>query len=285
MLRGPRLGGCIRRGWTWRFWGAPIFRPEVPKTLETILGPLNSKSGRPKNAKSNHDRSNPPFSALWGAARKLSKNVESCRWTPFAIFDFPVRKLLKSVNNSFESFVSVARTAISRTVSNTTLADATLVLWTLNSILFQWWAHPRRTNCTLTKAASIAAQRQKKPKAFLDLFFRRCPPILNIFSKFSGSALKRQLQKWHLTLSEYLREKRGFYFCLKPRYEYFETVLVSSCLDNCTRVQTLRERFRGILNAIVSSWNALQPEMFAKLIPKTLAFVTEMRSPKKIIPK
>ena len=25
------MGGWIRRGWIWRFWGAPIFRLEVPK--------------------------------------------------------------------------------------------------------------------------------------------------------------------------------------------------------------------------------------------------------------
>ena len=36
------------------FWGAPIFSPEVPKyLLQWVLGPLDGKSGRPKNAKSN----------------------------------------------------------------------------------------------------------------------------------------------------------------------------------------------------------------------------------------
>ena len=65
-FRGPRMGGWIRRGWIWRFWSAPVFRPEVPKPFKTsILGPLDWKSGRPKNAKFNHDVSNPPFSALW----------------------------------------------------------------------------------------------------------------------------------------------------------------------------------------------------------------------------
>ena len=58
LVRGPRK--WIRRGWIWRFWGAPIFRPEVPKPFQiSILGPLDWKSGRPKNAKSNHDGSNP----------------------------------------------------------------------------------------------------------------------------------------------------------------------------------------------------------------------------------
>ena len=30
-FRGPQMGGQIRRGRIWRFWGAPIFSPEVPK--------------------------------------------------------------------------------------------------------------------------------------------------------------------------------------------------------------------------------------------------------------
>ena len=33
LFRGPRMGGWIRRGWISRFWGAPIFSPEVPKFL------------------------------------------------------------------------------------------------------------------------------------------------------------------------------------------------------------------------------------------------------------
>ena len=54
-------GVWIRRGWISRSWGAPIFRPEVPKPFRIcILGPLDLKSGRPENAKSNHDGSNPP---------------------------------------------------------------------------------------------------------------------------------------------------------------------------------------------------------------------------------
>ena len=65
-FRGPSMGGWIRRGWSWRFWDAPIFTPEVPKCLfQRVLGPLNWKSGRPQNAKSHHDESNPHSSALW----------------------------------------------------------------------------------------------------------------------------------------------------------------------------------------------------------------------------
>ena len=33
LFRGPQMGGQIRHGRIWRFWGAPIFSPEVPKYL------------------------------------------------------------------------------------------------------------------------------------------------------------------------------------------------------------------------------------------------------------
>ena len=32
LVRGLRMGGWIRRGWIWRFWGTPIFSPEAPNT-------------------------------------------------------------------------------------------------------------------------------------------------------------------------------------------------------------------------------------------------------------
>ena len=36
------MGGWICRGWIWRFWGAPIFRQEVPKPFKaSVLGPLD----------------------------------------------------------------------------------------------------------------------------------------------------------------------------------------------------------------------------------------------------
>ena len=38
---GPERGGRIRRGWIWRFRGAPIFSPEVPHFKISILGPLD----------------------------------------------------------------------------------------------------------------------------------------------------------------------------------------------------------------------------------------------------
>ena len=55
----------IRRGWIWNFCGAPIFLLQVPKPLSKHFGTSGRKSGCPKNAKSDHDGSNPPFSALW----------------------------------------------------------------------------------------------------------------------------------------------------------------------------------------------------------------------------
>ena len=60
------MGGQIRHGRIWRFWGAPILSPEVPKYLflKSFVGPLDGKSGRPKNATFNHDGSDPPVAPL-----------------------------------------------------------------------------------------------------------------------------------------------------------------------------------------------------------------------------
>ena len=64
-FRGPQMGAWIR-GWVWRFWGARFSVQRSPNTyFSRVLGPLDGKLGRPKNAKSNHDGSNPPFVALW----------------------------------------------------------------------------------------------------------------------------------------------------------------------------------------------------------------------------
>ena len=61
--------------------------------------------------------------------------------------------------------------------------------------------HPRRTNCTLTKAASIPARRQRGPRLF-GFVFRACTPASEIKSNFKFKTLKRHLLKRHLTLSE-----------------------------------------------------------------------------------
>ena len=43
------MGGQIRRGWIWRFWGAPIFRPEVPKPFKNrYLGTSGLKIRAPQ---------------------------------------------------------------------------------------------------------------------------------------------------------------------------------------------------------------------------------------------
>ena len=48
-IRGPQMGGQIRRGWIRRFWGAPIFRPEVPKPFRNrYLGTSGLKIGAPQ---------------------------------------------------------------------------------------------------------------------------------------------------------------------------------------------------------------------------------------------
>ena len=60
-FRGPQMGGQIRRGRIWRFWGAPLFNPEVPKYLFFKgFWDLWTES----RAKFNHDGSDPPFAAL-----------------------------------------------------------------------------------------------------------------------------------------------------------------------------------------------------------------------------
>ena len=49
MFRGPQMGGQIRRGWIWRFRGAPIFRPEVPKPFRNrYLGTSGLEIGVPR---------------------------------------------------------------------------------------------------------------------------------------------------------------------------------------------------------------------------------------------
>ena len=65
---------------------------------------------------------------------------------------------------------------------------------------------PAKKKSAFTKAASIPARHQSDntdPRLF-GFIFRRSPPILNIFSNISSSALKRHLLKRHLTLSSSL---------------------------------------------------------------------------------
>ena len=53
LIRGPQMGGQIRHCRIWRFWGPPIFSPEVPKyQFLKGLGPLDGKFGRPKTPNS-----------------------------------------------------------------------------------------------------------------------------------------------------------------------------------------------------------------------------------------
>ena len=78
------MGGQIRRGWIWRFWG----RPDVPSRGPQnplkigIWGPLDWKLGRPKNAKSYHDGSDPPFAALWFHDAKNRRGGRIRGWGP-----------------------------------------------------------------------------------------------------------------------------------------------------------------------------------------------------------
>ena len=61
-LRGPQMGGQIRRGWIWRFRGAPIFRPEVPKPLKNrYSGTSGRKIGAPQKRQIQPRRIWPPI--------------------------------------------------------------------------------------------------------------------------------------------------------------------------------------------------------------------------------
>ena len=78
------MGGQIRCGRIWRFWGArfSVQRSQNPLKID-ISGPLDWKLGRPKNAKFNHDGSDPPFAALWGKVENLQESAkirENLRW-------------------------------------------------------------------------------------------------------------------------------------------------------------------------------------------------------------
>ena len=60
ILRGPQMGGQIRRGRIWRAH-MPIFKGFWDLWTEI--------RGAPKNAKFNHDGSDPPLAALWYSGR------------------------------------------------------------------------------------------------------------------------------------------------------------------------------------------------------------------------
>ena len=60
------MGGQIRRGRIWRFWGAPSFSPEVPKYLflKGFGGLWTENRGAPKTPNSTTTDLIPPFAAL-----------------------------------------------------------------------------------------------------------------------------------------------------------------------------------------------------------------------------
>ena len=58
----PQMGGQIRGGRIWRFWGAPIFSPEVPKYLFLKgLGTSGQKIGAPQKRQIQPRRIWPPI--------------------------------------------------------------------------------------------------------------------------------------------------------------------------------------------------------------------------------
>ena len=72
LVRWPQMGGQIRRGWIWRFWVAPIFRPEVPKPLENrYLGTSGLKIGAPQKRQIQPRRIWPPICQKNPRVRKI----------------------------------------------------------------------------------------------------------------------------------------------------------------------------------------------------------------------
>ena len=57
------MGGQIRGGWIWRFWGAPIFSPEVPKHL-FLKGFGTSGIGAPQKRQIQPRRIWPPICGI-----------------------------------------------------------------------------------------------------------------------------------------------------------------------------------------------------------------------------
>ena len=56
------MGGQIRRGWIWRFWGAPVFSREVPKYLFLkSFGTSGRKIGAPQKRQIQPRRIQPPI--------------------------------------------------------------------------------------------------------------------------------------------------------------------------------------------------------------------------------
>ena len=69
------MGGQIRRGRIWRFWGAPIFRPEVPKPFKNrYLGTSGLKIGAPQKRQILPGRIGPPICGpLIGLTAKIGE--------------------------------------------------------------------------------------------------------------------------------------------------------------------------------------------------------------------
>ena len=179
------MGGQIRRGWIWRFWGAPIFSPKVPKYLfQRVLGPLDRKSGRPQNAKFNHDGSDPPFTALSfrGFPRAHgfclgplhSKSVAFCVCTQtkitcslchlcFVVKEFPLFDRLISANFGYFRLISAKNRPIFD--SNWTTSQLKSTKWGLFISHLRWWE--RTPN-------KLRFQKQRKGWAFAHLTLLPC---------------------------------------------------------------------------------------------------------------
>ena len=90
------MGGQIRRGWIWRFWGAPIFRPEVPKPFKNwYLGTSGLKSGAPQKRQILPRRIWPP----------ICGPLNGTALSSFIFFEISVRILLDTrMGKSWQTF-------------------------------------------------------------------------------------------------------------------------------------------------------------------------------------
>ena len=85
--------GQIRRGWIWRFWGAPIFRPEAPKPFKNrYLGTSGLKIGVPQKRQILPRRIWPP---ICGPLTKKSMKTNHCAYTYMLRTRLPLARVFR----------------------------------------------------------------------------------------------------------------------------------------------------------------------------------------------
>ena len=172
------MGGQIRRGW--RFWGAPIFHPEAPKPFKNrYLGTSGLKSGRPKNAKSHHDGSDPPFAALWLLCEHSRHCIFRCPRS-----DVPLRGLM--ISNEWQRYRRRVRwTNVVQDGQDKLFGQDRLVL----NQIFRRALHGMRLVTRAGKAKNCGEQKKKQHETALPrpLEFRKILVSVKFFVRNSGA--------------------------------------------------------------------------------------------------